>query len=64
MRAAGKPLGTVPSARRDTAGLFADGYRLVAGSSDAGLLREGARHELAAVRTALGSVHGRAGAMS
>lgn len=64
VRAAGKPLGTVPSARRDTAGLFADGYRLVAGSSDAGLLREGARHELAAVRAALGSVRSRGGAMS
>lgn len=54
VRAAGKPLGTVPSARRGVAGLFADGYQLVAGTVDSVLLREGARADVAAVRAALG----------
>jgi 4-hydroxy-2-oxoheptanedioate aldolase len=55
IRAAGKPLGTVPSARRDTAGLFADGYRLVAGAGDSILLCQAARAHLAAVRAAGGA---------
>lgn len=50
VRAAGKPLGTVPSARRDSRGLFADGYALVAGAGDTPLLREGAMRDIAAVR--------------
>ncbi|MFO1039195.1 MAG: aldolase/citrate lyase family protein [Geminicoccaceae bacterium] len=53
IRTAGKPLGSVPSARRDSAGLFADGYRLVAGAVDTGLLREAARADLATVRAAM-----------
>jgi 4-hydroxy-2-oxoheptanedioate aldolase len=53
IRRAGKPLGSVPSARRDTAGLFRDGYLLVAGAGDSTLLREAARAHLAAVRAAI-----------
>lgn len=53
VRKAGKPLGSVPSARRDTAGLFRDGYRLVAGAGDSTLLREAAQAHLAAVRAAM-----------
>jgi 4-hydroxy-2-oxoheptanedioate aldolase len=55
VRAAGKPLGSVPSARRDTAGLFADGYQLVAGAGDSSLLRQAAETDLARVRAAMGS---------
>jgi 4-hydroxy-2-oxoheptanedioate aldolase len=50
VRSAGKPLGSVPSARRDSAGLFADGYALVAGGGDSGLLRQAALADVAAVR--------------
>ena len=56
VRAAGKPLGTVPSARRDAAGLFQDGYGLVAGAVDSILLREAAKADLAAVRAGSGRV--------
>lgn len=52
VRAAGKPLGTVPSARMDSAALFADGYSLVAGAVDSILLRDAAKAELARVREA------------
>ncbi len=53
VRKAGKPLGTVPSARRDTLGLFADGYQLVAGAGDVPLLRKAALDDLEAVRGGL-----------
>ncbi|MEK0085769.1 HpcH/HpaI aldolase family protein [Benzoatithermus flavus] len=53
IRAAGKPLGTVPSARRDTGGLFRDGYSLVAGAGDSVLLREAAGTHLAAIRAVM-----------
>ena len=52
IRKAGKPMGTVPSARRDSAGLFADGYLLVGGAGDVDLLREAARRDLARLREA------------
>lgn len=52
IRKAGKPMGTVPSARRDSAGLFADGYLLVGGAGDVDLLREAALRDLARLREA------------
>lgn len=55
VRAAGKPLGTVPSARRDTNGLFADGYALVAGAGDTPLLRNAAMRDIAAIRKRSGA---------
>ena len=54
VREAGKPLGSVPSARRDAAGLFEDGYALVAGAVDSILLREAAKADLASVHAASG----------
>lgn len=53
VRAAGKLLGTVPSARMNSKQLFADGYNLVAGAGDTPLLRIGAQQDLADVRTAM-----------
>lgn len=50
VRAAGKMLGTVPSARMGSPALFADGYSLVAGTVDSVLLREAAKAELASLR--------------
>lgn len=50
IRAAGKPMGTVPHGERGPAELFEAGYAMVAGSSDAGLLRAAARAEVAGCR--------------
>jgi 4-hydroxy-2-oxoheptanedioate aldolase len=55
LRAAGKPMGTVPSAARTAAQLFAEGYALVAGAGDVPLLREAARADLRAARGGGGS---------
>ena len=53
VRKAGKPLGTVPSARKGTLDLFKDGYQLVTGAGDGPLLREAAIRDLATIRAGM-----------
>lgn len=47
---AGKLLGTIPTPERSAAALFASGYAMVIGDSDVGLLRDGARRSLTALK--------------
>lgn len=47
---AGKKIGTVPNRTRNSASLFADGFDVVVGPGDIGLLRDAALAELDAVR--------------
>ncbi|MCB2054245.1 MAG: 4-hydroxy-2-oxo-heptane-1,7-dioate aldolase [Geminicoccaceae bacterium] len=53
IRAAGKPMATVPSAMRTTPELFAAGYQLVAGAVDMMLLAKAARADVEAARSAM-----------
>jgi 4-hydroxy-2-oxoheptanedioate aldolase len=46
----GKKVGTVPSAKRDWASLFRDGYDMVVPSADTSFLRDGAAAEVSAYR--------------
>lgn len=54
IRRAGKPAGIVPHGRLGTAELFRQGYAVVTASSDLGLMRDGMRAELDAMRPLIG----------
>jgi 4-hydroxy-2-oxoheptanedioate aldolase len=54
IRRAGKPAGIVPYGRNTIASLFADGYSIIAASTELTLLRNGARAEVEAHRKQFG----------